>query len=94
MFAHRIEPGLEQSETFYSLTYTLLFLGHTVAALISGFLFNFVPTWYLCSFAIFIHIGSYLLYAVTTSGWMMLVSVDLQECPLDLLLVSHSPTLV
>jgi MFS family permease len=69
-----IEPGLEQSETFYSLTYVVLFSTYTISAVGAGLLFNHVPTWYLFMFSTLSHILGYLLYALATNGWMMIMA--------------------
>jgi MFS family permease len=69
-----IEPGLEQSETFYSLTYVVLFSTYTISAVGAGLLFNHVPTWYLFMFSTLSHILGYLLYALATNGWMMILA--------------------
>ena len=69
-----MEPGLEQSEAFYSLTYVALFVGHTTAAVATGLLFNLIPTWYLFLVSTLCHILGYLLYALATNGWMMILA--------------------
>ena len=69
-----IEPGLEQSETFYSLTYVVLFSTYTISAVSTGLLFNHVPTWYLFMFSTLSHTLGYLMYALATNGWMMIVA--------------------
>ena len=69
-----MEPGLEQNEAFYSLTYTTLFVGHTIAAVAVGLLFNLIPTWYLCFASTLCHTLGYLFYALATNGWMMLLA--------------------
>ena len=69
-----IEPGLEESETFYTLTYTVLFFGHATGSIISGILFNCIPTWYLFLFSTISCILGYLIYALATTSWMMLVA--------------------
>lgn len=73
-FPQRIEPGLEQSEMFYSLTYVALFIGHTTSAVAVGLLFNIVSTWYLFLLSTLAHTAGYIFYATATSGWMMLVA--------------------
>ena len=70
----QIEPGLQLSENFYSLTYSVMFAGHTVSAIACGLTFNFVPTWYLFLTAILSHTVSYILYALAVDGWTMLLS--------------------
>ena len=69
-----IEPGLEQSETFYSLTYVVMFSTYTISAVVTGLLFNHVPTWYLFMFSTLSHILGYLLYALATNGWMLMLA--------------------
>ena len=69
-----IEPGLEQSETFYSLTFSVLFLGYSIGSLVVGFVYNFIPAWYLFLFSTLSYTLGYLLYALATSGWMMILA--------------------
>ena len=69
-----IEPGLQLGEDFYSLSYSMLFVGNSAAAIACGLLFNLIPTWYLFLSCIFIHITSYTFYSLATAGWMMLLS--------------------
>ena len=73
-YLQKVEPGLEQSEAFYSLTYVALFVGHVIAAVATGLLFNHIPTWYLFLVSTLCHILGYLLYALATSGWMMILA--------------------
>ena len=69
-----MEPGLEQTETLYSLTYVVLFVSHAIAAVATGLLFNHIPTWYLFLVSTLCHTLGYLLYALATSGWMMILA--------------------
>ena len=73
-FFQKVEPGLEQSEEFYSMTYVALFVGHTAAAVAIGLLFNLIPTWYLFLVSTLCHTLGYLLYALASKGWMMLLA--------------------
>ena len=68
----KIEPGLGESETFYSLTYVTLFIGYTISAVTVGILFNLIPTWYLIMACTLCHTIGYTLYALATNGWMMI----------------------
>ena len=70
----KIEPGLGESETFYSWTYVIMYAGYAVSAVALGLLFNSIPTWYLFMASTLSHIISYTLYALATNGWMMIVS--------------------
>ena len=69
-----IEPGLEQSETFYSITYVVLFAGYSVSAVSVGLLFNHIPTWHLLFASTLCHTIGYLIYALAINGWMMIVA--------------------
>ena len=69
-----IQPGLQRSEAFYSLTYSMFYLGHVIAALISGFLSNKIPLWYLFMATVLLHTFGYVLYALSITGWMMLIA--------------------
>ena len=52
----------------------MFYLGHVLAALLGGYLSNKVPMWYLFMGTIVLHIVGYSLYALSITGWMMLVS--------------------
>ena len=80
----KIEPGLQQSESLYSLTYTVFFLGYTAGAIANGLLFNLIPTWYLFLVTILTHTLGYLFYALSINGWMMLVAHGLAGFSLGL----------
>ena len=82
--AQEIEPGLQQSEEFYSLAFTAFFFGHTSSAIANGLLFNLIPTWYLFLAAVTTHTVGYLFYASASSGWMMLVARGLAGVSLGL----------
>ena len=84
LFIQKIEPGLQESESLYSLTYTVFFLGYTAAAIGNGLLFNLIPTWYLFLVAILSHTLGYLFYALCINGWMMLVARGLAGLSLGL----------
>ena len=77
LLIQKIEPGLEQSEAFYSMTYVVMFLSHAIAAVAVDFLFNLVPTWYLFLASTLSHTSGYLLYSLATNGWMMMLACSL-----------------
>ena len=79
-----MEPGLQQSEEFYSLAFTLFFFGHTSSAITNGLFFNYIPTWYLFLTAVVTHTLGYLFYASASNGWMMLVARGLAGISLGL----------
>ena len=88
----KVEPGLEQSESFYSLTYTVLFAVHVIAAVTTGLLFNLIPTWYLFLVSTLSHTLGYLLYALATNGWMMILAralAGLQSGSVDSLIFAY-----
>ena len=69
-----IEPGLEQSEIFYSTTYAVLFASFALSAVGAGLLFNRVPTWHLLLVSTLSHTLGYTLYSLANSGWMMILA--------------------
>ena len=90
--SQKVEPGLEQSEAFYSLTYVVLFVGYTLGAMGAGLLFNLIPTWYLFLVSTLCHTLGYLLYALATNGWMMLLArglAGLQQGSIESLMFSY-----
>ena len=52
----------------------VLFVSYTIAAVATGLLFNLIPTWYLLLVSTLCHILGYLLYALATNGWMMILA--------------------
>ena len=52
----------------------MFYLGLVITALISGYLSNKIPMWHLFMGTILLHIVGYTLYALSTTGWMMLLS--------------------
>jgi len=69
-----MEPGLQGSETFYSWTFTVLFIGYTISGVVAGILTNWIPYWYLLFSSTLAHVAGYLLYALATNGWMMILA--------------------
>ena len=68
------EPGFGLSELMYASGFTLFNVGELVGALVTGLLIQFVPYSYISFIGLVIHILSYVLYAVSTQGWMLLLS--------------------
>ena len=58
----------------YASGFTLFNVGELVGALVTGLLIQFVPYSYISFIGLVIHILSYVLYAVSTQGWMLLLS--------------------
>lgn len=52
----------------------MFYLGHVLMALLGGYLSNKIPMWYLFVGTIVLHIIGYSLYALSVTGWMMMVS--------------------
>ena len=69
-----MEPGLGLSESFYSWSITAINIGKLVGALLSGFLVKILPFWPVTFGALFLHTTGYLLYALATEGWMMIIA--------------------
>lgn len=71
---HQIEPGLGESEAFYSLVVMVFNFGGLVGALSAGFLIKFLPYWHLLFSGLLLHTFGYILYAVSTQGWLIVIS--------------------
>lgn len=52
----------------------VLYFGYTASAVAVGLLFNIIPTWYLFFTSTLSYTIGYLLYALATNGWMMLLA--------------------
>ena len=68
------EHGLGLSETFYAWTIAAFSIGEFVGALSAGILTNIIPFWHNVLIGILAHTFGYLLYALATEGWMMIIS--------------------
>lgn len=68
------EYGLGKSETFYSTLIAIFNVGATFSGILAGILAKYLPYWYLFTFALFSHIGGFVLYAVSYEGWVILLS--------------------
>ena len=68
------EPGFGLSEMMYAFAFTVLNIGELIGALSTGMLAQFVSYGYISFAGLMIHILSYVLYALSTQGWMLIVS--------------------
>lgn len=70
----QLEPGLGESEAFYSWVITVFNVGAIVGALSGGLLLKFLPYWHMLLASLFLHTLGYVLYAVATTGWLVMLS--------------------
>ncbi|XP_064385763.1 uncharacterized protein LOC135334489 [Halichondria panicea] len=70
----KIEPGLGESELFYSLLISATNVGAIIGGLVCGFLVGIVPYWYLWAVSLVAHTISYVMYCVVHQGWLMMIS--------------------
>ena len=70
----QIEPGLGESELFYSLLISATNVGTIIGGLVCGFLVRIVPYWYLWAVSLVAHTISYVMYCVVHQGWLMMIS--------------------
>ena len=70
----QIEPGLGLSEMFYSWSITAISIGQFVGALLAGFFVKVLPYWPVTFGALLLHTTGYLLYALATEGWMIILA--------------------
>ena len=75
LFSHiQIEPGLGESELFYSFLISALNVGGAIGGIASGSLVRFVPYWYLFLTALISHTVAFVIYCLSYQGWLMLIS--------------------
>ncbi|XP_064395488.1 uncharacterized protein LOC135342628 isoform X1 [Halichondria panicea] len=70
----KLEPGLGETETFYSLLIAGFEFGGMVGGFVSGVLVGYVPYWYLWAITFVTHILSYIIYCVVSQGWLIMIS--------------------
>lgn len=70
----QLEPGLGLTEQFYSASIALFYTGEFIGAIIAGFLIQIVPYWYVTLASLLIYTVSYVMYALTTMGWLLILS--------------------
>ena len=73
-FSLQILPGLGRSEFFYSWTITIYSLGEVIMAPLAGYSTRIVPYWYILAIGILMQMFGYIIYAVGSAGWMLLLS--------------------
>ena len=70
----QIQPGLGESELFYSWVIALFNIGALVGAVGSGFLVKHIPYWHLVLGNLLMHTIGYILYAISQDGVVIMVS--------------------
>ena len=92
----QLEPGLGESEEFYSWALASLNVGAVIGAFSSGILVKALPYWYLFLISLILHTVGYVIYAFATSGWHVMLSKLLSglfigtELTLGLIYISES----
>ena len=69
-----MEPGLGESEVFYSSVIAVFNIGAALGAFSSGVLIKFIPYWHVILSSLILHTLGYVLYATATSGWVVMLS--------------------
>ena len=69
-----MEPGLGESELFYSLLVSGFNLGSVIGGIANGLLSKCVPQWYLWMFMLLAHTSGYIIYALASDGWLIMLS--------------------
>ena len=70
----QIDVGLGLSERFYHVAVSAFSIGQLLGALIASIVSGRVPLWYSTMVALLCHITGFVVYAMATSGWMMIVA--------------------
>ena len=73
----QVEPGLGESELFYSFVVTCLHIGSIIGGLVSAILLKYIPYWYLFLSFITSHILGCVLYGTATQGWVLIIAMFL-----------------
>ena len=59
---------------FYSWVIALFNIGALFGAVGSGLLIKYIPYWYLILLTLLTHTVGYILYAISTEGWLIMLS--------------------
>ena len=70
----QIEAGLGLSESFYHVAISAFSVGQLLGAMTASIIFSRMPLWYNTMAALLCHITGFVVYAMATSGWMMIVA--------------------
>lgn len=74
LYEIQIHHGLGKSEFFYSWTVTAYSIGEVAFAPLAGYATVCIPYWYILMIGIAFHIVGFVLYSLSTNGWMVLLS--------------------
>ena len=70
----QIEAGLGLSESFYHVAISAFSIGELLGAMTASIVSSRIPLWYSTMAALLCHITGFVVYAMATSGWMMIVA--------------------
>lgn len=70
----QLEPGLGESEAFYSWVITVFNVGAVIGSLASGLLLKWVPYWHMVLTSLAFHTLGYIIYAIATTGQLVMLS--------------------
>ena len=70
----QIEAGLGLSERFYHVAISALRIGQLLGAMMASIVSGRIPLWYSTMATLLCHITGFVVYAMATSGWMIIVA--------------------
>ena len=70
----QIEAGLGLSERFYHVAVSALSIGQLLGAMMASIVSDRIPLWYSTMATLLCHIVGFVVYAMATSGWMIIVA--------------------
>ena len=70
----QIEAGLGLSESFYHVAISAFSIGEFLGAMTASIISSRVPLGYCAMAALLCHITGFVVYAMATSGWMIIVA--------------------
>ena len=70
----QIEAGLGLSEDFYHVAISAFSVGELLGAMTASVVSSRIPLWYNTMAALLCHITGFVVYAMATSGWMIVLA--------------------
>ena len=70
----QFEPGLGESDKFYSWVISVSNIGGFLGGILGIFFTTILPYWFSFMISLACHTFGFLLYAIVSQGWMMIVS--------------------
>ena len=70
----QIEPGLGETELFYSILVSATNVGAMIGGIVSGFFSRSIPYWYLWAIALIFNTLAFIVHCLSYQGWLIMIS--------------------